>query len=677
MTHLPSTCDRLFSPIRIKNVTIKNRIVMTAMHLNYTPQQVVTDQLIDFYRERVAGGIGLIIIGGCPIDVEGGMPLMIGAHDDRFIPGLERFVKEMKKTDPTVVLGAQLYHAGRYAMSWLTGMQPVAPSAFGSDFNPETPRALELDEIPVYQQRFADAAARIKAAGFDLVEIIGSAGYLIPQFLSPVTNKREDEYGGSFENRARFGVETIRRVRAAVGDDYPIFMRVAGADLVPGGHTNVESAEACVLFEQAGVDAFDVTGGWHESRVPQLTMGVPRGAFVHLAYGIKQKVGVPVVACNRINDPRIGEDILRQDLADLVGMARASIADPEFANKARAGKYHLIRKCIGCNQGCFDHVFTAEDVNCLANYRAGREGRFPAREHAATPRRVVVVGGGPAGCEAARVAALRGHRVTLFEKSDRLGGALHLCAAPPGRGEFLELADYHRHALEDLGVDVRLGEEADAGLVRALAPDLVLVATGTRPVIPPFAAEAKMANVFLARDVLLGRVRCYGDTVIVGGGAVGCETALFLAHEGMPSPEIAAFLIESKAESAERVKDLLNRPVRAVAIVEMLAKVGEDIGKSTRWSMMQDLKRLRVDVRKKTKVLSIEADGVRVQSPESIEELLPCKNVVIAVGHVAENALVERFSAAGLPVQAIGDAKTPRRAIDAIEDGFQAAWAIA
>jgi 2,4-dienoyl-CoA reductase-like NADH-dependent reductase (Old Yellow Enzyme family)/thioredoxin reductase len=667
-------CEKLFEPITFNGMTIKNRIVMTAMHLNYTPTGEVTSQFTDFYRERVAGGAGLIVVGGAPVNVIGGGSLMLGGWDDRFIPGLAEFVEEMKKTDPDVRLGVQLYHAGRYAWSLLTGQQPISSSAVSSRYNKETPRALEIKEMPEVQQDFADSALRFKKAGFDTIEIVGSAGYLINQFLSPAVNKRTDEYGGSFENRARFGIETVQRVRKSVGDDYPIFMRVAGADFVPGGHTNAESAEACALFEKAGVDAFSVTGGWHETRVPQLTMSVPRGAYAYLAQGIRNKVTVPVVACNRINDPQVGERILAEGRADMVGIARGLIADAELPNKAQAGSYRTIRKCIACNQGCFDHVFMGLDVNCLVNFRAGREGFYSTTKKADSPKNVVVIGGGPGGCEAARVAAELGHRVTLFEQQDKLGGGLRLCAAPPGREEFYELINFHAVCLAESNIDVRMSTTATVEAVKELDPDLVVYAGGAEPVLPALMQNTKHPNVHLAKDVLLGNVPCFGDTVIVGGGAVGCETALYLSHNDQMKSDVAAFLIRTGAETAERVTELINEPIRQVHLVEMLPKVGEDIGKTTRWTMMLELRRSGIAIYRETKVLAIKENGVRIQSESGEEGFIECANVVVATGYRPKTGFAESLVAAGLKVQVIGDAASPRMAINAIEEGFKAAW---
>ncbi len=668
------SCEKLFEPITINGMTISNRINMTAMHLNYNLDGFVNEKLIAFYKARAIGGAGLITIGGCGIDIAGSGAYMIGAYDDKFIEGLSWFAKEMKSVNPDVRICAQLYHAGRYSKSWLTGEQPVSSTPIGSRFNSEIPRELTIREIPVFQEYFAKAAVRCKEAGFDTVEIIASAGYLICQFLSPAVNKRTDKYGGSFENRVRFGVETIQKTREAVGADYPIFVRLAGADHVPGGHTTVESAKVAYEFEKAGADALNVTGGWHEASVPQLPMSVPRGVYVYLAHNIKKAVNIPVVACNRINNPLLAEGILQEGKADMVGVARGLIADPEFPNKAKQKKYHLIRKCIACNQGCFDHVFWGLEVNCLVNYKAGREEEFDAVEKTRSPKKVVIVGGGPAGCEAARVAAIRGHKVIILEKENRLGGSIHLSAAPPGRDDFIELVKYHTNALSELDVKIEFGVDAGLEEIRSHNPDEVIVACGATPIIPPFVNDAKMKNVFLAQDVLLNKVEYFGDTVIIGGGAVGCETAIHVARKGRITPEMAAFLMETKAEAPDRVAKMLSQEMRKVYIVEMLDKIGEDIGKSTRWTMMLDLDRSKVDIRKKTKVLSIEENGIVVEDDKGGTSVIECKNVVVATGYKTDGALADNLEKERIKVSVIGDAQSPRRAIDAIEDGFKLGW---
>jgi len=409
----------LFSPIQINSLLLKNRIVMTAMHLGYTPGGKVTDRLVEFYSLRARGGAGLIVVGGCTIDPWAGMADMISIMDDTFLSGLERLARAVKAEGARIA--AQLYQAGRYAhSSMIGGRKPFSASAVRSRFTGETPRALELGEISGVQDRFAEAALRAVKAGFDAVEILGSAGYLVSQFLSPLTNLREDRYGGSFENRMRFGIEVVEKVRKAVGPSYPIFMRLAGNDFMPGSNTNREAAIFASELENAGVDCFNVTGGWHETRVPQLTMHVPRKVFTYLAEGIRSAVSVPVIASNRINDPGLAEEVLKEGQADLITMARSLLADPDLPNKALQGNENLIIHCIACNQGCFDQVLKYEPVTCMVNPAAGMESELQVAP-APKKKKVLVVGGGPAGMKAAITASDRGHQVILVERSHRLG----------------------------------------------------------------------------------------------------------------------------------------------------------------------------------------------------------------------------------------------------------------
>jgi 2,4-dienoyl-CoA reductase (NADPH2) len=468
----------LFSPITIQNMELKNRIVMTAMHLGYTPQGDVTDQLVNFYAERARGGVGLAIVGGCPIDEFGGMIGMIALYDDRFIPGLTRLTDAVKDHDCKIA--AQLYQAGRYTHSVMIGGQkPISASAVRSRLTGETPRALELEEIPGVQNKFAEAAVRAREAGFDAVEILGSAGYLISQFLSPITNLREDEYGGSSENRMRFGIETILKVRKALGPDYPILLRIAGNDFMEGSNTNHEAKQFAAEAEKAGIDLFNVTGGWHETRVPQLTMGVPRKAYVYLARGIRSAVSAPVISSNRINDPKTAEEVLQSGGADLVTMARGLLADPDLPNKARSGKSRLIYHCVACNQGCFDSIFQGRPATCMVNPRAGREAELKIKP-APKSRKILVVGGGPAGMTVACTVKDRGHHVVLMEKSDRLGGQILLNHSIPGRDELETAAIDLIHNLRDKGVETVLEKAATPAIIRQMAPDVVVLAAGAK-----------------------------------------------------------------------------------------------------------------------------------------------------------------------------------------------------
>ncbi len=656
----------LFSPININNVELKNRVVLTAMHLGYTPEGAVTDRLTDFYRVRARGGVGLIIVGGCRIDEYAGAGSMLRIDEDRFIPGLRTLVDEVKAEGS--MIAAQLYQAGRYAhSSMIGGKKPISASAIRSRLTGESPRALELEEIPAQQDKFAEAAQRAKDSGFDAVEILGSAGYLISQFLSPLTNKRDDKYGGSFENRMRFGLEVTEKVRQAVGPAYPIIMRLAGNEFMEGGNTNEEAKTFASELEKVGIDLFNVTGGWHETRVPQLTMFVPRKGFVYLAQGIKSAVSVPVLSSNRINDPHIAEEIIRNGQADLVTMARGLLADPDLLAKARGGKSDQIYHCVACNQGCFDAVFQNRPVTCLVNPRAGKEAETEIIP-AAPVKKVLVIGGGPAGMKAACTAAERGHQVTLAERDNELGGQLLLNRHIPGRREMVTAATDLINNLRALNVNTLLGKEVDQGLVREVKPDVVVLATGASPVLPDIPG-IETQGVVTAWDVLSGKARVGEKVVIVGGNAVGLETALYLADQGTLPPEVLHFLVANRAESWETLEGLVNRGDKHITVVEMMKRAGEDIGSSTRWTVMMELRRLGVNILTGATAVGIGPEGVEIEKGER-RDLLPADSVVIAAGAEPANSLVDEMRDLAPEIYTIGDAKAPRNALEAIKEGF-------
>jgi 2,4-dienoyl-CoA reductase (NADPH2) len=657
----------LFSPITIQNMELKNRIVMTAMHLGYTPQGEVTDQLVNFYAERARGGVGLAVVGGCPIDEFGGMIGMIALHDDRFIPGLMRLTDAVK--DHGAKIAAQLYQAGRYTHSAMIGGQkPISASAVRSRLTGETPRALELEEIPGVQDKFAEAAVRAREAGFDAVEILGSAGYLISQFLSPITNLREDEYGGSYENRMRFGLETILKVRKALGPDYPIMLRIAGNDFMEGSNTNREAKRFSAEAEKSGVDLFNVTGGWHETRVPQLTMGVPRKAYVYLARGIRSVVSAPVISSNRINDPKTAEEVLQSGGADLVTIARGLLVDPDFPNKARTGKSRLIYHCVACNQGCFDSIFQGRPATCMVNPRAGREAELKIKP-APKSRKILVVGGGAAGMTVACTAKDRGHHVVLMEKSDKLGGQILLNHSIPGRGELETAAIDLIHNLRDKGVETILQKTATPAIIRQMAPDVVVLASGAQPATPKIKG-INGDNVIQAWELLEKNTETGDNVVVLGGNAVGLETALFLANQGTLSPEVLHFLMVNRAETFETLTELLNRGNKQVTVVEMTKKAGADVGLTTKWTLMGELKRLGVKILTQTEAVGITTEGLQVEDEQG-PGFIAADTIVLAAGSKAENGLVDKIEDQVPEIHVIGDAKKPRNVLAAIREGFQ------
>ncbi|MEW5784478.1 MAG: FAD-dependent oxidoreductase [Bacillota bacterium] len=659
----------LFVPIKIGKLELKNRIAMPAIHHCYSPEGFVNARLIRYYETRAAGGAALITVGGCSIDLIGTGPLMIGLHDDKFIDGLAKLAAAIKGAGAKS--GAQLYQAGRYAHSIFTGQQALAPSAIASRFTRETPREMTLDDIEAVIESFAGAAARAQKAGFDAVEVIASAGYLICQFLSPITNQRTDRFGGSWENRCRFGIEVVQRIREKVGPDFTVLMRISGHDFIPGSNTNAEAARFAALLEEAGVDGFNVTGGWHETRVPQITGELPRGGFAYLARGVKEAVSVPVIASNRINDPREAERIIQDGLADMVNMGRPLIADPELPNKAQRGEHRAIRKCIACNQGCMDSVFTLQDVHCAVNPLAGREHEITAISAAPEPKNILVVGGGPAGLETARLAASRGHRLTLWEQSARLGGQLHYAARPPGKEEFITLVEYYEHALKSLGVTVVLHRQATAADITAFGADIVVLATGAKPARAPFAVHED-APAVSALAVLDGSVNPGQRVIVVGGGAVGCETALVVAGMGAIDAATLKFLFENEAEEPETLRRLLNRGTRSVTIVELLKGVGRDIGISTRWVVMKNIRRLGVKVIDQAAVKEVSAAGVLIER-DGQEALLPADTVVLATGAASVNELAGELEGRVAALHLIGDAVKPRKITEAIREGFDLA----
>ena len=659
----------LFEPIRIGRIEAKNRILMPSLGTLFSMDQKLNERHVRFYERRAEGGAGIIVAGPVGVDFLGSGAIALSLRDDAYIPSFRELADRVHAQGSKIMV--QLFHGGRYTFSFMIeGQQAMAPSAVRSRYTGEEPREMTPEEIEQVQDAFAQAARRARDAGIDGVEIIGSAGYLISQFLSPVTNQRCDAYGGSFENRARFAVETIQKVRKAVGPDYTVTIRVAGNDFVRGGNTNEDSARFCRLFEQAGVDGINVTGGWHEAFVSQLTMEVPRGGYAYLAGGIRNAVNVPVIASNRITDPETAERILAEGLADMVALGRVLIADPDWPLKAREGRPEEIRPCVGCMQGCMDRIFTGQPLCCLVNAEAGLEEEREIRP-AKQPKKVVVVGSGPGGLEAARVAAKAGHRVELYEKAPRIGGQLAVAGAPPGRGEFLGLVDYYEAVLPRVGVKIHTGTELDPEKIRQMQPDALIVAEGAEPIIPNIPG-ADRPIVISSWKFLKDRAHVGKRVAVIGGGAVGMETAMQAARIGTIHPHVLEFLMFHRAETDERLHDLVRKGTKDVTIFEMLPKAGQDVGKSSRWVWLNDLREREVRIVTRARVEAIEPDGV-VYTVDGETKKEPFDSVIMAVGSRPKKALSEGLRQAGIPFRAVGDCNTPRMIIDAVHEGYLAA----
>jgi 2,4-dienoyl-CoA reductase (NADPH2) len=664
--------DPLFEPIRINKLELKNRIYLPAMHMGMCEDFLVNDRLIAFYAERAKGGAGMIVVGNATVDEVSGNSQYIGAHLDEHLPGLTKLAAAIN--DNGAHSAVQLNHAGRYSHSFLMGgKEPVAPSAIASNLTREVPKALDIPGINAIVKSFADAAERCKKAGFSAVEVLSGTGYLISEFLSPLTNKRDDEYGGCLENRMRFGLEVMTAIRERVGADYPLIVRMDNNDFMEGGMEREELETYAVKLVEAGVDALCIKGSWHEARVPQLTPNVPRGMYAYLARNVKEKVDVPVIASHRINDPATARELIGEGYCDMVAMARSLIADPYLPEKARTGREKEIVHCIACAQGCFDNLFRLQHVECLCNPRAGHEEETLS-EKAATPKKVMVIGGGAAGMSAALAANEKGHDVTLYEKGMRLGGQLHLASAPAGREEFLELAKDLATQVEITDIRLVMNTVVDEALIDAEKPDHIIVATGAEPLTPPIKG-VDGANVVQAWDVLEDKAHTGNKVVIIGGGAVGVETALFLAEKGTLSGDAVKFLLLNRGESPETLRELASKGSKEVLLIEMMDKVGKDIGKSTKWGMLQEIARSRITVRPGTRALEITGEGVTVQFGEETE-IVAADTVVLASGAVSVNPFAEMLEKKGIPFASVGDAKGIALAFDAVHQGFAAGRAV-
>jgi 2,4-dienoyl-CoA reductase (NADPH2) len=660
--------DPLFAPLSIGPMALKNRIYMPAMHMAMCVDFEVTDTLLAFYAARAKGGAGMICVGYATVDPLAGNSQNIGAHDDRFVPGLTRLADAIRKHGARAAI--QLNHAGRYNFSFfIDGQQPIAPSPIASRLTRETPREMTQADIEAVIESFARAAARAKQAGFDAVEILSGTGYLISEFLSPLTNHRTDGYGGSLANRMRFGLEVVAAVRRAVGAEFPLMVRMNGNDFMPGGQGREELQTYAGTLVEAGVDALCINVGWHEAPVPQIVTSVPRGVFAYLARGIKERVTVPVIASHRINTPEVARNLIKDHMCDMVAMGRSLIADPELPNKAKAGRENAIVHCIACAQGCFDHLFQLKSVECLCNPTAGHELSC-GLDAVVTPKKVLVVGGGPAGMSAAIAAHDRGHQVELVEASDRLGGQLFLAAAPPGRGEFAELAKDLARQVQLRRIAVTLNKTVTETDLRDLAPEAVILATGAMPISPPIAGSDG-PNVVQAWEVLQDKAATGRRVVIVGGGAVGVETALFLADKGTLDGEAVKFLLVNRAESPETLFEMATRGTKQVTVIEMIAKVGKDIGKTTRWGMLQEMARHGIEALTGATALEITADGVKIAVDDD-ERIIPADSVVLAAGSRPRNPLETVLAESGILYQVVGDAGGVGLAFDAVHQGYRA-----
>ncbi|AWD21730.1 FAD-dependent oxidoreductase [Fuscovulum blasticum] len=661
-----SDFSHLLSPITLGTTTLRNRSLMGSMH---TGLEETGDwgRVAAFYAARARGGAGLIVTGGMAPNREGGVfPGAAGLFSDKDIANHRRVTDAVHAEGGHIAM--QILHAGRYAYS----PECVAPSAIKSPISPFPPR--ELDEAGIEKQiaDIATAAARAIEAGYDGVEVMGSEGYFLNQFLVTRTNKRTDRWGGSYENRMRLPVEVVARVRAALGRDPILIFRLSLIDLVPEGSSWDEVVHLACAVQAAGASILNTGIGWHEARVPTIATSVPRAAFADLTARLRPEVQIPVITSNRINAPDVAERLLADGMADMVSMARPWLADAEFMVKAATGRAHDIAPCIACNQACLDHTFSGKLTSCLVNPRACHETEL-VYAPAETPRRIAVVGAGPAGMMAAIVAARRGHKVTLYEASGQVGGQLNLAKQVPGKEEFHGLVDWFARQLDHPNLTLRLGEAATEEALKG--QDEVIVATGVTPRDPGIPVEPG-AHALSYLEVLRGAA--VGPRVaIVGAGGIGFDVAEYLVHSGeSPAEDTALWRREWGVAAPWLAPGGLARPdpeppARQVWLLQRRAEQpGKRLGKTTGWIHRATLAAKGVQMQGGVTYDRITAEGLWVRRGEDAQpELLAVDSVVLCAGQEPARGLSARLTAAGIAHHLIGGADVAaeldaKRAID-------------
>lgn len=645
MTHFP----HLLAPLTLGSVTLPNRVLMGSMHTNLE-ETGDWGRVAAFYAARARGGVGLIVTGGMAPNREGGVfPGASGLFSASDIANHRRVTDAVHAEGGRIAM--QILHAGRYAY----GKDCVSASAIKSPISPFVPRELDEEGIEKQIADIATAAARAREAGYDGVEVMGSEGYFLNQFLVSHTNHRSDGWGGSYANRMRLPVEVVSRVRKAVGPDFIVIYRISLIDLIPDGSTWPEVVQLAKAIEGAGASVLNTGIGWHEARVPTIATSVPRAAFAHLTGRLRPEVGIPVITSNRINTPDVAEALLAEGVADMVSMARPFLADPDFVAKAASGRARQIAPCIACNQACLDHTFAGKLTTCLVNPRACHETELVYTPTAA-PKRIAVVGAGPAGLMCAMVAAGRGHAVTLFDRATALGGQLNLARQVPGKEEFHGLVDWFVAEVTRLGIDTRLGHTADVADLQGF--DEVVVATGVTPRDPGIPGQDRALSYL---DVLRGAP--VGPRVaVIGAGGIGFDVAEYLVAGGHSATTDPALWRKEwgVGDPAQTAGGLANPapepPARAVWLLQRKAeKPGRGLGKTTGWIHRAALAAKGVRMLGGCSYERITDEGLFVLR-DGQPELIPADTVVLCAGQVPDRSLADRLAAAGINAHVIGGA---------------------
>jgi 2,4-dienoyl-CoA reductase-like NADH-dependent reductase (Old Yellow Enzyme family)/thioredoxin reductase len=636
--------SNLFSPIQVGNMTSKNRLLMSAMSINFGVDDncCVTDQLVEYLVERAKGGIGMMLVGGGSVHPGGQeLPDLPQMYNDDGIPALKDMVKRVKKYD--TLFGVQLMHGGR--QSYLP--KKVAPSAIPAPAVVKGEvRALEIDEIKELANCFGDAARRCKDSGFDFVELHGAHGYLINQFLAPNSNIRTDQYGGSFENRSRFLFEIIEDIQKKAGNDFPIGIRINGNDYIENGWELKDTVKLAPLLEKAGVVYLHISGGVYgstELTIP--SMYTPHGCFVHLAEEVKKHVTIPVITVGRIKYPDHADKIIQEGKADMVALGRSVLADPYYPEKAKNGQVDKIRPCIGCCLGCIHAVLAKEPGSCVVNPDVGREYKIKDEPKITEPLTILIAGAGPAGMAAARQFALKGHKTVICEKQKKSGGLLSLAAKAPGRSELDDIINFFRQEIKSLNVDVRYNTELSLDLIKEINPDKVIIATGSMPDMPVIKGLFQTKMDLVTNVDVISEKETVGDTIIVlGGGMTGLITADFLADQG-----------------------------KTVVVLNRKKSFAEEMASNDRYYLRERLKKGNVELYKKVSIKKFTDDGVVFKSQGEEISLTGFTSVVISEKHssIRDAKKFEKDTSAKFHL--IGDAKSPRHLMYCISEAQEIA----
>ncbi|MFI2812800.1 NADPH-dependent 2,4-dienoyl-CoA reductase [Microbulbifer zhoushanensis] len=667
---MSQTYPHLLAPLDLGFTQLKNRVLMGSMHTNLEEHPGGFDRLAAFYAERARGGVGLIVTGGIGPNEEGcvfqGAAKMTTAEEAQQHQAITSAVHNEGGK-----ICMQILHTGRYAYN----PNLVAPSAVQAPINPFTPRELSDEEIEGQIDDYVRCATLAREAGYDGVEVMGSEGYFINQFIVSRTNKRTDRWGGSFENRIRLPLEIVRRIREAVGEDFIIIYRLSMLDLVEDGSTFEEVVALGQAVEKAGANIINTGIGWHEARVPTIATSVPRAAFTEITARVKKHLSVPVITSNRINMPAVAESVLAEGHADMVSMARPFLADPEFVQKAAEDRADEINTCIGCNQACLDHTFEMKLTSCLVNPRACHETELNYLP-TDTAKKVAVVGAGPAGLAAATVAAERGHEVTLFEADNRIGGQFNVAKRIPGKAEFEETLRYFGRKLELTGVQVELNRRVAAADLKDF--DEVIIATGINPRTPPIpGVESEKVLGYL--DVLKHRKPVGEKVAIIGAGGIGFDVAEYLTHEVDESRELIAsdkneffaeWGVDIRLDHRAGLKpaDSVASPRKVYLLQRKTSKVGKGLGKTTGWIHRTSLKHRQVEMLPGVTYEKIDDQGLHIREGEETR-LLEVDNIIICAGQEPARELHESLAAMGINSHLIGGADEAaeldaKRAID-------------